>query len=204
MLRNLVVKDYALIEELTVDFSSGLNVITGETGAGKSIVIDALTLVLGNRGNKGDIRQGKNKMTVQGLFDIIGLPKLCEKCEEFGIPVDDGQLILTREMDDRGRNICRANGMIITVAQLKALGDELIDIHGQHEHQSLFKRENHRQLLDAFGRDESRKLLSEIAQYADAIKAVTAQINELEVNERELEREKRPCSLKSVKLRGRL
>ncbi|MCG2728674.1 MAG: AAA family ATPase, partial [Acetobacterium sp.] len=139
MLRNLVVNDYALIDHLSVDFSPGLNVITGETGAGKSIVIDALTLVLGNRGNKTNIRQGKSKMTVQGLFDISEQTSLIEKCSEYGIPMEDGQLILIREMDDRGRNICRANGLIITVAQLKTIGDALIDIHGQHEHQSLFK-----------------------------------------------------------------
>lgn len=190
MLRNLVVNDYALIDHLAVDFDPGLNVITGETGAGKSIVIDALTLVLGNRGNKTNIRQGKNKMTVQGLFDISEQSDLIEKCEEYGIPMDDGQLILIREMDDRGRNICRANGLIITVAQLKTIGDELIDIHGQHEHQSLFKRENHRQLLDAFGGEKSRKYREQTAAYASEIKRIQDLITELETNERELEREK--------------
>lgn len=190
MLRNLVVNDYTLIDHLSVDFDPGLNVITGETGAGKSIVIDALTLVLGNRGNKTNIRQGKNKMMVQGLFDISGQEKLIEKCEEFGIPVEEGQLILIREMDDRGRNICRANGLIITVAQLKNIGDDLIDIHGQHEHQSLFKRDNHRQLLDAFGGVLSLEYLQETEKHADAIKRIKVQINELEINERELEREK--------------
>ncbi|MDD3307645.1 MAG: DNA repair protein RecN [Acetobacterium sp.] len=190
MLRNLVVNDYALIDYLAVDFHPGLNVITGETGAGKSIVIDALTLVLGNRGNKTNIRQGKNKMTVQGLFDISEQPSLIEKCQEYGIPLEDGQLILIREMDDRGRNICRANGLIITVSQLKTMGDELIDIHGQHEHQSLFKRENHRQLLDAFGGEKSQQYREQTAAYASEIKRIQDQITELETNERELEREK--------------
>lgn len=190
MLRNLVVNDYTLIDHLAVDFSPGLNVITGETGAGKSIMIDALTLVLGNRGNKTNIRQGKNKMTVQGLFDISEQPGLIEKCGEYGIPMEDGQLILIREMDDRGRNICRANGLIITVAQLKTIGDDLIDIHGQHEHQSLFKRENHRHLLDAYGGEKSRKYRQQTAAFADEIKRIKDQINELETNERELEREK--------------
>ncbi|WP_286947498.1 DNA repair protein RecN [Acetobacterium sp. UBA5834] len=190
MLRNLVVNDYALIDHLVVDFHPGLNVITGETGAGKSIVIDALTLVLGNRGNKTNIRQGKGKMTVQGLFDVSDQPALIQKCEAYGIPMEDGQLILIREIDDRGRNICRANGLIITVTQLKAIGDELIDIHGQHEHQSLFKRENHRQLLDAFGGEKSRKYRDQIAAAAGEIKRIHELIAELETNERELEREK--------------
>ena len=190
MLRNLVVKDYALIENLSVDFSNGLNVITGETGAGKSIVIDALSMVLGNRGNKSNIRQGETKMIVQGLFDISDQPEITEKCGVFGIPIEDGQLILTREMDAHGRNLCRANGIIITVSQLKSLGDRLMDIHGQHEHQSLFQRDNHRQLLDAFGGEKSRKYLEEITFYANTLKNIQTQIDDLEVNERELEREK--------------
>ncbi|MDI3536237.1 MAG: repair protein RecN [Eubacteriaceae bacterium] len=190
MLRNLVVKDYTLIDHLSIDFDKGLNVITGETGAGKSIVIDALTLVLGNRGSKGNIRNGKNKIVVQGLFEIAERPRLVNLCEEFGIPVEDGQLILTREVDLRGRNICRANGMMITVTQLKALGDELIDIHGQHEHQSLFKKENHRSLLDAFGGQESAKLLDVVADLAGQLRNLKNQIKALEINERELNREK--------------
>ncbi|MBC3797452.1 DNA repair protein RecN [Acetobacterium tundrae] len=190
MLRNLVVKNYALIDHLAVDFNQGLNVITGETGAGKSIVIDALTLVLGNRGNKNNIRQGENKMTVQGLFDISEQKKLIEKCETFGVPIEEGQLVLTRELDDHGRNVCRANGLIITVSQLKNIGDDLMDIHGQHEHQSLFKRENHRQLLDAFGGESNAKYREQIAADAKAIKEIRSQIDELKINERELEREK--------------
>jgi len=194
MLRNLVVKDYTLIDHLSIDFDKGLNVITGETGAGKSIVIDALTLVLGNRGSKGNIRNGKNKIVVQGLFEIAERPRLLKLCEEYGIPVEDGQLILTREVDLRGRNICRANGMMITVTQLKALGDELIDIHGQHEHQSLFKKENHRSLLDAFGGQESEKLLHVVADLASQLRDLKNQIKALEINERELNREKETLS----------
>ncbi|MGV8906962.1 MAG: DNA repair protein RecN [Acetobacterium sp.] len=190
MLRNLVVKDYALIENLCVDFSNGLNVITGETGAGKSIVIDALSMVLGNRGNKSNIRQGVNKMIVQGLFDIRHQTELAKQCEAFGVTIEENQLILTRELDEHGRNLCRANGMIITVSQLKTLGESLMDIHGQHEHQSLFQRDNHRQLLDAFGGESSRKYLDETAFYASALKKLKIQINDLENNERELEREK--------------
>ncbi|WKY43423.1 AAA family ATPase [Eubacteriaceae bacterium ES2] len=194
MLRNLVVKDYTLIDHLSIDFDQGLNVITGETGAGKSIVIDALTLVLGNRANKGNIRNGKNKIVVQGLFEISDRSRLLKLCEEFGIPVEDGQLILMREVDLRSRNICRANGMMITVTQLKALGDELIDIHGQHEHQSLFKKENHRSLLDAFGGEKSLVLLNVVADLANQLKKLKNQIKALEINERELEREKETLS----------
>jgi DNA repair protein RecN (Recombination protein N) len=190
MLRNLVVKNYALIENLTVDFCKGLNVITGETGAGKSIVIDALSLVLGNRGNKSNIRQGEKKMIVQGLFDIDYNAFLIEKSIEFGIPMDDQQLILTREIDNHGKNICRANGIIITVSQLKIIGNSLMDIHGQHEHQSLFQRENHRILLDAFAGVKSSNFLEILTNNLNQLKILEAKINELEINERVIEREK--------------
>ena len=163
MLLNIVIKNYALIEALNIDLDPGLNVITGETGAGKSIVIDALTLLLGQRGNKSNIRHGADKMVVQGLFDIDGNQAVAAKLAEFGIEPEDGRLILTREIDTKGKNVCRADGMIITVTQLRAIGDNLIDIHGQHEHQSLFQRENHRHLLDDFGGDPARELLGTVA-----------------------------------------
>ncbi len=199
MLQNLEVKDYTLIDQLSIDFSLGLNVITGETGAGKSIVIDALTMVLGSRGNKSNIRQGKNKMMVQGLFDITHQAHLLNQCQAFGIPIEDGQLILMRELDQHGKNICRANGIMITVSQLKSLGDELIDIHGQHEHQSLFKRDNHRHLVDAYG--GSSDYLEKIQVLVRKLKKTKSQIHDLEINEREIEREKESLSfaIKEIK-----
>lgn len=190
MLRNLVVKNYALIENLRVDFNKYLNVITGETGAGKSIVIDALSMVLGNRGNKSNVRQGQSKMIVQGLFEIENQKEIARKCETYGIPIEDDQLILTREMDAKGKNLCQANGMIITVAQLKSIGENLIDIHGQHEHQSLFEKENHRRLLDAFGGEKSQTLLKQMNELTTGLKELKDKIRELEINEKEIEREK--------------
>lgn len=103
MLLNIVIKNYALIEALNIDLDPGLNVITGETGAGKSIVIDALTLLLGQRGNKSNIRHGADKMVVQGLFDIDGNQAVAAKLAEFGIEPEDGRLILTREIDTKGK-----------------------------------------------------------------------------------------------------
>ncbi|MGL4607228.1 MAG: DNA repair protein RecN [Eubacteriaceae bacterium] len=190
MLRNLVIRNYALIKNLRVDFHKNLNVITGETGAGKSIVIDALSMVLGNRGNKSNIRQGETKVVVQGLFDIENHGELKELCQSFGIPIEDDQLILTREMDDKGRNLCQANGLIIPVAQLKKIGENLLDIHGQHEHQSLFKRDHHRELLDAFGGEKNKELRFKVEELALEIKILKEKIDELEVNEQEIEREK--------------
>lgn len=190
MLLNIVIKNYALIEALNIDLDPGLNVITGETGAGKSIVIDALTLLLGQRGNKSNIRHGADKMVVQGLFDIGGNQAVAAKLAEFGIEPEDGRLILTREIDTKGKNVCRADGMIITVTQLRAIGDNLIDIHGQHEHQSLFQRENHRHLLDDFGGDPARELLGTVAEDAARLKELSQKIRGLEKDEREMERQK--------------
>ncbi len=190
MLLNIVIKNYALIEALNIDLDPGLNVITGETGAGKSIVIDALTLLLGQRGNKSNIRHGADKMVVQGLFDIDGNQAVAAKLAEFGIEPEDGRLILTREIDTKGKNVCRADGMIITVTQLRAIGDNLIDIHGQHEHQSLFQRENHRHLLDDFGGDPARELLGTVAEDAARLKELSQKIRGLEKDEREMERQK--------------
>lgn len=190
MLLNIVIKNYALIEALNIDLDPGLNVITGETGAGKSIVIDALTLLLGQRGNKSNIRHGADKMVVQGLFDIDGNQAVAAKLAEFGIEPEDGRLILTREIDTKGKNVCRADGMIITVTQLRAIGDNLIDIHGQHEHQSLFQRENHRHLLDDFGGDPARELLGAVAEDAARLKELSQKIRGLEKDEREMERQK--------------
>ena len=190
MLLNIVIKNYALIEASNIDLDPGLNVITGETGAGKSIVIDALTLLLGQRGNKSNIRHGADKMVVQGLFDIDGNQAVAAKLAEFGIEPEDGRLILTREIDTKGKNVCRADGMIITVTQLRAIGDNLIDIHGQHEHQSLFQRENHRHLLDDFGGDPARELLGTVAEDAARLKELSQKIRGLEKDEREMERQK--------------
>ncbi len=190
MLLNIMIKNYALIDRLNIDLDQGLNVITGETGAGKSIVIDALTLLLGHRGNKSNIRHGANKMIVQGLFDIEHNKGVWTKLREFGIEPEDNRLILTRELDLRGKNICRADGMIITVAQLREIGDTLIDIHGQHEHQSLFQRENHRQLLDSFGGDQTEGLLAKVGEDAVKLKTLIEEIRSLEKDEREIERQK--------------
>ncbi|MDO4289496.1 MAG: DNA repair protein RecN [Eubacterium sp.] len=190
MLLNIMIKNYALIERLDIDLDQGLNVITGETGAGKSIVIDALTLLLGHRGNKSNIRHGADKMVVQGLFDIEGNKGAWAKLGEFGIEPEDNRLILTRELDGRGRNVCRADGIIITVTQLRAIGDTLIDIHGQHEHQSLFQRENHRYLLDAFGGEKAAALLDRVGEDAAKLKALNQKIRSLEKDEREIERQK--------------
>ena len=139
MLKRISIANYALIDKLEVDFDDRLNVITGETGAGKSIVIDALTLILGQRGNRKNIRAGAGKLSVQGVFEIDPEGPVAKKLSDMAIPVEDRTLILNRSLTQNGRNTCRINGFAVTVAQLKAIGQDLVDIHSQHENNSLFQ-----------------------------------------------------------------
>lgn len=190
MLLNITIKNYALIENLNIDFDEGLNLITGETGAGKSIIIDALMMLLGYRGNKANIRHGADKILVQGLFDVSENKAVAKVLADLGIESEESLLLLSRQLDTKGKNICRAAGVMITVSQLKDIGDHLIDIHGQHEHQSLFHKENHRSLLDDFGGETTQKLLQKVGESAVALKECIKEIRRLEQSDQETERQK--------------
>ncbi|MDD4690651.1 MAG: DNA repair protein RecN [Eubacterium aggregans] len=190
MLQRINIKNYALIENLDIEFDDGLNVITGETGAGKSIIIDAITLLLGQRGNRDNIRKGAKKMVVQGVFDVLGNDPMLKHLEELEIEIENGELLLSRSIDERGKNICRANGVLVTVTQLKTIGENLIDIHSQHEHNSLFRTESHRILLDTFGGQPIAQLLEKTTQMAGELKILRTNILETERDQREIERQK--------------
>lgn len=168
MLRSLYVKNYALIDEVEVEFKSGLNIITGETGAGKSILIDALSLILGERASSEVVRKGADKAIVEGVFYVSGNKKIKKILEDNGIEFSD-ELILRREVSAKGQSRCFANDTPISLAVMKEIGNHLVDLHGQHEHQSLLRVETHIELLDDFGgligmveefRNEIRKLES--------------------------------------------
>ncbi|HCX63673.1 MAG TPA: DNA repair protein RecN [Eubacteriaceae bacterium] len=150
MLAELNIQNYALIDNTAVSFRNGLNVITGETGAGKSILIGALLLCLGNRGSKDVIRSGADKLTVQALFTMEQEePILRNKLETLGLGWE-GELILTRELHRSGRNVCRINGLLVNVGDLKEVGAHLVDIHSQREHNALLHKANHLSILDEF------------------------------------------------------
>ena len=153
MLELLHIENIAVIEEADIQFHAGFNALTGETGAGKSIVIDAMGAVLGGRTSRELIRTGAEKAFVSAEFSRVpaGLPGL----EETGVaPDEDGNLLLQREISGDGKNTCRANGRPITVAQLRRIGGELLNIHGQHDGQQLLDEELHGAYLDRFGRTE--------------------------------------------------
>ena len=150
MLKSLLIKDYALIENINVDFSKGLNIITGETGAGKSILIDAMGLLLGDRASTQIIRKGANKSIVEGIFEV----SKNEKVEQFLLKNDIDyfeELIVRREVSIQGSNRCFLNDTPAPLTLLKDIGNMLVDLHGQHEHQSLLRSVTHIDFLDEFG-----------------------------------------------------
>ncbi len=153
MLRSLNVKNIALMDNINVEFGEGLNVITGETGAGKSILVDSLNLLFGARGDKELVRMGQNKGFVQGCFNLP--PGRADALEEMGLDCEDDCLILSRELTSDGRSSCRINGKMVTLSMLREVSSWLVDIHGQHEHQALLKSENHLNFLDAYAGEKA-------------------------------------------------
>lgn len=152
MLLHLHIENYALIQELSIAFTPGLNILTGETGAGKSIIIGAMNLVLGERADRELIRSGSENASVQALFDCNGRQDLIDMLAGQGIvPEEDGTLLLTRNLSLNGRNTCFINGTMVTLSVLKEAGSHLVDVHGQHEHQSLLRRETHLDVIDSMG-----------------------------------------------------
>lgn len=151
MFLELYVENFALIDRLRLRLGEGLNILTGETGAGKSILIDAVETVLGGRASVDFIRSGEEKALVEVLFDVSGLPGARGLLEEWGLATDEGVLLLGREIGRGGRTTSRINGRVATASMIREIGQYLIDIHGQHEHQSLLRPEKHLDLLDRFG-----------------------------------------------------
>lgn len=150
MLKRLFVQNVALIEKLCIEFNSGFNVLTGETGAGKSILIDAVNLALGERASKELIMSGTDHAVVEASFDIAGQKEIAAILRENELEFD-GEITISRELSVSGKNVCRINGTLVALNYLKALTDRLVDVHGQHEHQSLISQSNHIRFLDAFG-----------------------------------------------------
>ena len=182
MLELLHIENIAVIEEADIQFHPGFNALTGETGAGKSIVIDAMDAVLGGRTSRELIRTGAEKAFVSAEFSHVPaeLPGLAETG---AAPDEDGNLLLQREIGGDGKNVCRANGRPITVAQLRRIGAELLNIHGQHDGQQLLDEEQHGTYLDRFGKTE--RTLSAYQKEYSAMMELKAQIKALKMDEAE-------------------
>lgn len=154
MLTELLIKNLAIIDEVQVPFQTGFNVLTGETGAGKSIIIHALNFLVGDRGDIDLIRTGEEAMLVEATFNLSFCPQVKTELSDLGVELEDDTLILSRELSRTGRSRCRINGRAATVTMFKQIGKVLVDIHGQHEHQSLLDPSTHLRFLDAFGGNE--------------------------------------------------
>lgn len=176
MLRTLTINNIALISFAEIDFARGLNILTGETGAGKSIIIDSLNFVLGERADKTLIRNGENEAVVEAEFDEINL--ITQKIlQEYEIDFEDG-LILSRKMTEDGKNVCRINGIKVTVSALKNIASSLVDIYGQHENSVLLNSDNHIDILDNF---IGEKIAFAKQEYLDAyknFKQIKSKLNE--------------------------
>ncbi len=160
MLKSLNIENIAVIEKADIEFSPGLNVLTGETGAGKSIVVDSINAVLGERTSRELVRNGANEAQVTAVFDDIN-SSVREKLDEFGIE-DDDTLVLMRKISDKGKSYCRINGVPCTVSMLRQLGEQLVNIHGQHDSQALLNPDTHYRFLDMFADD--KELVSEYSK----------------------------------------
>ncbi|WP_368646067.1 DNA repair protein RecN [Alkalibacterium putridalgicola] len=186
MLESLRIKNFAIIEELFLDFKEGMTVLTGETGAGKSIIIDAVGLLAGGRGSTEFVRFGSKKCVLEGEFSFRPSAELMALLSEHEIEHEANTLLVQREIFTSGRTVCRINGSIVTIAVLKEIGSHLIDIHGQNEHQELMVTENHSHLLDYFGPKELLKLKKEYQDVFHDFKQLTRERDQWVFNEQEL------------------
>lgn len=191
MLSHLSIQNVALIDNLIIEFCDGFNVLTGETGAGKSIIVDAIGLMLGERADRELIQTGKDHAQVEGLFCLKHPEKVAPILEQYGIPIeDDGTLLLMRQLSRSGRNVCRINGQMVTLSILKEIGQYLVDIHGQHQHQSLLNPDYHIEILDRLGGDVIALLKQQVGQLYSQWKAVRREMEDLINLERDGERMK--------------
>ena len=186
MLVSLHVKNLALIEEAEVEFTKGLNILTGETGAGKSILLGSVNLALGAKASPDLIRHGEDSALVELTFDTND--KVTEKLKELDLPEEDGTVTITRKLS-QGRSVSRVNGETVSVRQLKELSELLIDIHGQHEHQSLLKKKKHLEILDAYAGEDAESLKMEAEKLYRRKKELLTELSDNTLDEKERERE---------------
>ncbi|HFU4024397.1 TPA: DNA repair protein RecN [Streptococcus suis] len=184
MLLDISIKNFAIIEEVSLTFDKGMTVLTGETGAGKSIIIDAMNLMLGARATTDVIRHGCPKAEIEGLFSLEHNRALEQVLEEQGIEVTD-ELIIRREILQNGRSVSRINGQLVNLSVLKQVGQYLVDIHGQHDQEELMKSQHHIRLLDSFGQADFWELKDRYQATFDVYRSLRKQVQEKHRNEQE-------------------
>jgi DNA repair protein RecN (Recombination protein N) len=181
MIKSLRVRNLATIEDLELRLDGGFSILTGETGAGKSILIDAIRLILGEKGSPELVRTGKTEASIEAVFDVSGLPIACNDLP----PAEDGQLLIQRQVADQGTGKAYVNGVLTPVRRLRELGPQLVDIYGQNDHVFLLHLENHLAFLDAFM--DHPVLLKETARSAQELRRLVQERTDLEAREKERE-----------------
>ncbi|QSO45866.1 DNA repair protein RecN [Alicyclobacillus mengziensis] len=188
MLVELSIENIALIRELSLHLNPGLVVLTGETGAGKSIILDALGLLLGQRGTSELIRQGAESAVVEGLFSITGQRAvIAPMLEEWAVPVEEDELVVTRELHTSGRTTCRVNGRMVTVQMLRQLGRYLVQQHGQHDQQGLLRSDEQLRMLDLFGGHQAA--LADVRRLYESWREARNALEALRIDEQERSRQ---------------
>lgn len=185
MLQEISIKNFAIIEEIHLSFESGMTILTGETGAGKSIIIDAMSLLLGERASSDFVRHGANKAEIEGLFFFDKTPELKAVLLELGFEEVDSEIILRREIFANGRSVCRINGQMVNLATLRQVGELLVDIHGQHDSQELMNPKSHLRLLDEFGDEVFDQIKNNYKLKFENFKNLRQQLNLRQKNEQE-------------------
>ncbi|MFY9174427.1 MAG: DNA repair protein RecN [Peptococcia bacterium] len=187
MLESLSIKNFALIEEVSLYFCDQLNILSGETGAGKSILVDAVGLLLGGRAQGEFIRTGAEKAFIEGVFRLSERQQqACQLLEELGIEPEEDLVVMSRELNVNGRNSCRINGRTLPLSQYRLVGQAIVDIHGQHDHQALLQAENHLEILDRFGGGELSNSLADLETKFASWQNIRRELKE--INRREKER----------------
>ena len=180
MLQTLSIKQFAIIDKLEIQFSDGLTVLSGETGSGKSIIIDAIGQLIGMRASSDYVRHGEKKAIIEGIFDIDESKDAISILEDLSIDIDEDFLLVKREIFSSGKSICRINNQIVTLQDLRKVMQELLDIHGQHETQSLLKQKYHLQLLDDYAEDQYSDLLQQYKNIFNQYKDKRKELEDLE------------------------
>ena len=180
MLQTLSIKQFVIIDELEIHFSDGLTVLSGETGSGKSIIIDAIGQLIGMRASSDYVRHGEKKAIIEGIFDIDESKDVIHILHNLDIEIDEDFLLVKREIFSTGKSICRLNNQIVTLQDLRKVMQELLDIHGQHETQTLLKQKYHLKLLDDYAEDKYLSTKEKYKNVFNQYKSKTKELEELE------------------------
>ena len=185
MICRLCIRDFAVIDELDVEFGSGLNLLTGETGAGKSIIVDAISIALGERADTETVRSGRDLAIIEAVLEVGNSPEALRILADAGLSPEDGSIIVSREVSRTGKSQCRINGRPVAVSLLKEITDRLVDTHGQHEHQFLLRADRHLEVLDAWCGQEVLSLRDRVADCYSELRRLKGELKQLQNDERD-------------------